>query len=473
MYEQLSSVPSIHLPPLDVFLSGLIHPSVSADSLINLEGITRGKPKAKAPTTSPLTAGALQATAGKEGTTAGKEGATAGKEGREPDAAEAMAGLHLQLVRHAVAKLGSEAQGIPKLFSPRQEMSPGPVSTPPGDPFPASEGEAGEAAGLAGPPPQTPRPAEEASPSGGLSDSGEKVPARVSTRAPKWKAGLTNGEAPWALLMSRNMAKLNGMDKGAESHHEGPPFRHGLELLDGLTWPAFARRVLEEEVKAPEPAVEKEALPIAEPASAPMVGSAETSLEPETGPLAEEEEPVPLPIILTPVEIVRRAEKEAEVLAEAERQLTKAVAMLKGHEGPVTETGGLSFGTSQPGPGLPESAEPRPVSAHEAPEDEEPMEPLEKFEFWWSPLEGLGPMNSNQGSKIRSRIQTALAMGPPEWARADLEKVISRDVYRSSAGGPMKVTVASGRGFISCNDLLCCFSMLRITSLLTEIEMVF
>jgi hypothetical protein len=461
VYEQLSSVPSIHLPVLDVFLSGLILPAPSADSLINPEGITQGKPKPKGQVNKPPTAGTPLPIAGEASKTL--------------EASEAVAGLHLQLVRHAVARLGSERQRTPKLILPRQEMSPGPVSGFVNESTPAPEEEGSEVAGAAGPLPQTPRGTGEEvmSPTGGglaLSDSGEKVPARVSTRAPKWKAGLTNGEAPWALLMSRNMAKLNGMghemekEAGVEAHHEGAPFRQGLELLDGMTWPAFARRVLEEEASPPKPPVEEEPVvdevPKSEPIGVAMDGGAAptegATIEPAEGALVERagekeepvpviEEPVPLPIILTPVEIVRRAEREAEVLAEAERQLAKAAALLKGHEGPVTETAAPAVVPKRTDFKAPETEAPVPKSDQQAgiengiPGIDAPVEPVEHFDFWWSPLEGMGPMNSNQGSKIRGKIQAALAMHPPEWARGDLKKVITRDVYRSSAGGPMKV----------------------------------
>lgn len=58
---------------------------------------------------------------------------------------------------------------------------------------------------------------------------------------------------------------------------------------------------------------------------------------------------------------------------------------------------------------------------------------------WAEPLEPVRKLPTNVGTRIRKCVYQALERDPPDWAKMDLLKSISKDVYKGNASGPTKV----------------------------------
>lgn len=71
----------------------------------------------------------------------------------------------------------------------------------------------------------------------------------------------------------------------------------------------------------------------------------------------------------------------------------------------------------------------------------------EKLPEWVEALRPVAKMATNVGSRIRIKVKEALELGPPQWAKEQLEWSISKDVFKGNASGPTKVYLLESTGF--------------------------
>ena len=71
----------------------------------------------------------------------------------------------------------------------------------------------------------------------------------------------------------------------------------------------------------------------------------------------------------------------------------------------------------------------------------------DKLPEWVEALRPIAKMATNVGSRIRIKVKEALELGPPQWAREQLEWSISKDVFKGNASGPTKVYLLESNGF--------------------------
>ncbi|KAG0577270.1 hypothetical protein KC19_5G143600 [Ceratodon purpureus] len=68
-------------------------------------------------------------------------------------------------------------------------------------------------------------------------------------------------------------------------------------------------------------------------------------------------------------------------------------------------------------------------------------EQTDKLPEWVEALKPVAKMATNVGSRIRIKVKEALELGPPQWAKEQLEWSISKDVFKGNASGPTKKAV--------------------------------
>jgi hypothetical protein len=71
----------------------------------------------------------------------------------------------------------------------------------------------------------------------------------------------------------------------------------------------------------------------------------------------------------------------------------------------------------------------------------------DKLPEWVEALKPVAKMATNVGSRIRIKVKEALELGPPQWAKEQLEWSISKDVFKGNASGPTKVHPLKSTGF--------------------------
>lgn len=71
---------------------------------------------------------------------------------------------------------------------------------------------------------------------------------------------------------------------------------------------------------------------------------------------------------------------------------------------------------------------------------DDPVDEFDKLPQWVEALKPVMKMATNVGSRIRTKVKEALELGPPEWARDTLKWSISKEVFKSNASGPTKVS---------------------------------